>query len=119
MPNSHVNSFKIPVVYEKEVGSVDEFFYPRSPQTHLFPPIARMAGSVVRQGKKSIHHLDVLHGLTSRLSCQNIVEWVPSKFLCEMRHEIQTTLYCIFLSYQNYNAVSSGIYRGVEFKLDI
>lgn len=36
-----------------------------------------------------------------------------------MRHEIQISLYWIFLSYQNYNAVSSGIYRGVAFRPDI
>lgn len=79
-----------------------------------------MAGSVERSGKKSIHHFHILHGLiTSGLSYQTIVEWVPSKFSWEVRHEIQISLYCIFLSYQNYNAVSSGIYRGVEFRPDI
>lgn len=117
MPNSCANSFKILVVYEKEVGSSYQFFCPRGPHIHHFFSIAGMAGSVLRQGKKSIHHLDIFHGLAkSYLSFQNIVEWVPSKFLCEMRHEIKTTLCWISLSYQNYNAVSSGIYRGMEFK---
>jgi hypothetical protein len=75
--NSCANSFKISVVYEKEVGSSYQFFCPRGPHIHHFFSIAVMAGSVLRQGKKSIHHLDVLHGLVkSCFSLQNIVEWV-------------------------------------------
>lgn len=122
MPSSHANNFKISVVYEnqKKVGSSDQFSHPRGLQIHLFFSIAEMAGSVERPGKKSIHHFHVLHGLTtSGLSYQAIVEWVPSKFSWEMRHEIQISLYCILLSYQNYNAVLSSIYRGVAFRLDM
>lgn len=105
---------------KKKLGALINFSIPGVYRYISFLSIAEMAGSVERPGKKSIHHFHVLHGLTtSGLSYQAIVEWVPSKFSWEMRHEIQISLYCILLSYQNYNAVLSSIYRGVAFRLDM